>query len=362
MSTISRAGLRLLSFLGLAVALAACGSGSDTPASTTPADTARVNGLTTAELPPDADGPLVVYTGRKESLVGPLVDLFTEKTGVDVEVRYADDAALLAQMQEEGDRSPADVFWANTAGALGAAAEADLLTVLPDSFRVLPGAFVPAGGEWIPVTVRFRVLAYAPSRVDSAALPSSVTALPEAEALAGRIGWTPTYSSFQDFLTAYRIQGGNESAAAWIAAMQDADAQAYASNTPMLDALLAGEIDVALTNHYYVLRKRAEGADLAYTFFTPGDPGNLALVTGAGVLDTSARQRAARQFLSFLLTDEAQAFAVETTREVPVIAGAPTPEDFVPFETAVEYAPRLEVERLRELDETLRLLRDEGLL
>lgn len=354
--------LRLLPLLLFALVFSACGSEVEAPTDLTPADTARIAAVSTADLPPDAEGPLVVYTGRKESLVGPLVDLFTEQTGIEVEVRYADDAALLAQMQEEGDRSPADVFWANTAGALGAAVEANLLTVLPDSFRVLPGAFVPSSGEWVPVTVRFRVLAYAPGRVDSTALPSSVTELPEAEALAGRIGWTPTYSSFQDFLTGYRLQGGDEAAASWIAAMQAADAQAYTSNGPMLDALVAGEIDAALTNHYYVLRKQAEGADLAYTFFTPGDPGNLALVTGAGVLDTSARQRAARRFIAFLLTEEAQAFAAETTREVPVIAGAPSPEGFIPFETAVEYAPRLDVERLRELDETLRLLRDQALL
>ena len=105
----------------------------------------------------------------------PLVDLFRETTGVDVEVRYTDDAALLAALAEEGDRSPADVLWAGTPGALGVAAERSLLTLLPDSLRVLPGGFVPASGLWTPITVRFRVLAYAPSRVDTTALPTSVT-------------------------------------------------------------------------------------------------------------------------------------------------------------------------------------------
>ncbi|HIG75445.1 MAG TPA: extracellular solute-binding protein [Bacteroidetes bacterium] len=354
--------LRPLSLFALALVFAACGGEPEPAAVETPADTARVSAIPTAELPPDAEGPLVVYTGRKESLVGPLVEQFREQTGRDVEVRYADDAALIAQLQEEGDRSPADVLWSNTAGALGAATQANLLTVLPDSIRVLPGSFVPAGGQWVPVTVRFRVLAYAPDRVDADQLPSSVVDLPQTAALEGRIGWTPTYSSFQDFLTAYRLLGSDDAAAEWVTEMQESGAKAYPSNTPMLEALLAGEIDVALTNHYYVLRKKAEGANLDYTFFSPGDAGNLALVTGAGVLDTSQRQRAARRFVAFLLSPAAQAFAAETTKEVPVTAGAPSPEGFVPFETATNYSPKLEVERLRELDETLRLLRDQGLL
>lgn len=342
--------------------LAACGGETETPTPEAPADTARVSAISDADLPPDADGPLVVYTGRKESLVGPLVEQFREATGIEVEVRYADDAALLATLAEEGDRSPADLFWANTAGALGTASENGLFTVLPDSLRVLPGQFVPASGEWVPVTVRFRVLAYDPARVDSTTLPTSVADLPSVEALRGRIGWTPTYSSFQDFLTALRIQGSDEMAGEWIEAMEAAGATAYPSNSPMLDALVAGEIDAALTNHYYVLRKNADGANLAMHAFAPGDPGNLALVTGAGVLDTSARQRAARRFVAFLLSPEAQSFAVETTREIPVIVGAPSPEGFVPFETAAQLAPRIDVERLRELDGTLTLLRDRGLL
>ena len=353
---------RTLSVLALAMTLAACGGETETPASGTPTDTARVASIADTDLPPDADGPLVVYTGRKESLVGPLVEQFREATGLGVQVRYADDAALLAQLQEEGDRSPADVFWANTPGALGAAVEANLLTVLPDSMRVLPGSFVPPSGRWVPITVRFRVLAYAPGRVDSTALPSSIADLPGVEELAGRIGWTPTYSSFQDFLTAYRVLGSDEAASNWLGAMQEAGAKTYPSNTPMLEALLAGEIDAAITNHYYTLRKMDEGADLAFTFFTPGDAGNLALVTGAGVLDTSGRQRAARRFVSFLLSENAQAFAAETTREVPVVGGAPMPTGFMPFETAVQHAPRIEVERLSELGETLRLLRDRDLL
>src|SRR5690606_8681471 len=265
----------------------------------------------------DAEGPLVVYSGRRDALVGPLVERFRAATGLDVEVRYGTDAELIATLQEEGRASPADLLWTNTAGALGAAGEAGLLAGMPDSLLRRPAAFVPSSGRWLPVTTRFRVLAYAPQRADTTALPASVMDLPQQTGLRGRIGWTPTYSSFQDFITAMRLTHGEEATARWIEGMKALEPKAYESNTPMLEAMAAGEIDVALTNHYYVLRvlsnqdtsAAAGPPPVAMHHFAEGDVGNLALVTGAGLLHTATHPEAARRFLAFLLSEDAQAFA-----------------------------------------------------
>jgi iron(III) transport system substrate-binding protein len=347
--------LPLLAVL-FAIPFAAC---TDEPAETP--DTVEVG---------DAEGPLVIYSGRRDVLVGPLVERFEGATGLDVEVRYGTDAELIAALQEEGQASPADLFWANTAGALGAAGNAGLLAALPDSLRRMPAAFVPSSGRWVPVTTRFRVLAYAPARVDTAALPASAMDLPQQAALRGRIGWTPTYSSFQDFVTAIRLLEGEEAAAQWLEGMKALEPKAYESNTPMLEALAAGEIDVALTNHYYVLRMlgdqdttaAAGPPPVAMHHFAEGDVGNLALVTGAGLLETATHRDAARRFLAFLLTPEAQAFGVEEVNEYPVVPGVTLPAAFLPFDRAVALSPSLDFERLSDLEATLQLLRQQGLL
>lgn len=323
-------------------------------------------GLLLAACQPADEAPtsLTVYAGRSQALVDSLVERFEAESGIDVSVRYGRDAELLAALQEEGAQSPADVFWANTTGALGAASNAGLLVTLPDSLLDLPAGFVPSSNLWEPVTVRFRTLAYNTDRLDAADLPASVMDLPAMEQLEGRIGWTPTYSSFQDFMTAMRLVEGEEAARAWVDEMQALDPQAYPSNTPMIQALAAGEIDVALTNHYYVLRMTEgdEPGPVALYFFEPGDVGNLALVTGAGVLGTSTNQDAARQFIRFLLSEDAQAYAANVVYEYPVIDGTQMPSYLRPMDEAVELGPDFDFERLRELDETLNLMREAGAL
>ena len=334
----------------LLVSLAACG-GTDAP-----------------EGEAAEPGELVVYAGRRQALVERAVDRFREATGIDVQARYGNDAELLAALEEEGIRSRADLFWANTAGALGAAANAGLLTPLPDSLLQIPEAFVPSSGLWTPVTTRFRVLAYDPADVDSSALSASVLDLPERTDLRGRIGWTPTYSSFQDFVTAMQLQHGVDTTRAWIQGMKELEPKAYGSNTPMLEALAAGEIDVALTNHYYVLRmlhgENAAAAEppVAIHRFAPGDVGNLALVTGAGMLETATNRENAARFLRYLLSEEAQAQSAEMVYEYPVVQGIKLPSYFLPFDEAVRLSPALDFERLRDMEGTLRLLREEELL
>jgi iron(III) transport system substrate-binding protein len=324
---------------------------------------------------PDEAGPLVVYSGRSEALVEPILDRFREATGIEVEARYGTDAELLAALREEGEASPADVYWANTTGALVEARSAGLLAQLPDSLIGRPDAFAPADGRWVPATVRFRVLAYSPARVDTASLPSSVLDLPAQPAFRGRIGWTPTYSSFQDFVTVLRVMHGDDSTRAWIEGIKALEPRAYPSNTPMLEALAAGEIDVALTNHYYVFRilqgggegaydPAAEGAvaPVALHTFAAGDAGNLALVTGAGALETSGRRGSALRFLSFLLSDDAQSMAAETVHEYPVVGSAPLPAYLLPFERAMGLSPTVDAARMTDLEGTLNMLREADLL
>jgi iron(III) transport system substrate-binding protein len=232
------------------------------------------------------------------------------------------------------------------------------------------------------------VLAYNGDAVSPEDLPASVLDLPEHTQFEGRVGWTPAYSSFQDFVTALRATTSRDTARTWLNGMQTLNPKAWASNTPMVRALEAGEIDVALTNHYYVLRLKYGGAEGEYEgeeegeeheeeeeedaarasapvkmyHFEKGDLGNLALVTGAGALRASDQSEAAHRFLRFLLSERAQSFAATQVNEYPVVPGAPVPDYMMPAEKALKLSPEFELERLQEMDPTLELLRNVGAL
>ena len=324
---------------------------------------------------------LVVYSGRSQALVDNLVDEFKKETSIDIKVRYGNDAELLAVLNEEGEKSPADVIWANTTGALATANQQGLLTELPDSLLNKPDAYTSSNGKWIPVTVRFRVLAYNPDRISPEELPESVMDLPGMESLNGRIGWTPTYSSFYDFLTALRVEKGEDVARDWVNGMQGLNPKSYSSNTPMVQAVEAGEIDVALTNHYYLIQMKYGGLEGYYEdhehygedepnpeasfetyHFAEGDIGNLALVTGAAQLKTAGDSELAQKFLSFLLSKKAQSYAAQTVNEYPVVREVELPEYLLDEEEAFELSPDYDYEKLEQLEGTLDLLREAGLI
>lgn len=338
-----------------------------------------------------AEDSLVLYSGRSKSLIEPLIERFEKQTDTTVKVKYGTGPQLLQTLSQEGEYTSADVFWANTAGTLGAARNADLLQPLPKQILDLPDAFTPSSGRWVPITARFRVLAYNPNQVSADELPDSVLNLPELTQVEGRVGWTPTYTSFQDFVTALRISKGRSTAGDWLESMKQLEPKAYSENTPMVRALAAGELDLALTNHYYIHRLKHGGAEGEYEgheeeeeehgageegeeeghdlkpkapvkihHFKPGDPGNLALVTGAGLVKGSDHPKAAKRFIRFLLSKQAQQFAANQVNEYPVRGDVKLPDHLLEMKRVLKLSPDFDFERLRELKATLKLLREKG--
>ncbi len=307
---------------------------------------------------------LTIYSGRGKGLVDPLVQAYQAETGIKVNVRYGTDAQLLAAVQEEGTRSPADIFWANTSGSLGILNKTNALTKLPASITIKPSVYVPSSKTWTPLSIRFRVMAFNPAKIKATDLPSSVMDLPKMTALKGRIGWTPAYSSFQDFIGAMAATKGDTATSQWLSGMKTLEPKAYGTNnTQMLEALRAGEIDVALTNHYYVLRFTKVGYAMGTHYFAANDLGSLALVTGAGILKTSKNTVASQKFLTWLLSGKAQQFFSGEIFEYPVIKGAILPSSFLPLQDAINRSPKIDFDKLADyVDNAQKLLREQGLL
>ncbi|WP_034388093.1 extracellular solute-binding protein [Deinococcus sp. YIM 77859] len=312
-----------------------------------------------------AQQTLTVYSGRAKTFVEPVVQQFERATGIKVNVRYGTDSQLVAALREEGQRSPADVFWGNSVGALGELASDGRFVKLGTALtRNVAANYVPDDRSWLPTTVRFRVLAYHKDRIKPEQLPDSVLDLPKMTALKGRIGWTVSYPSFQDFLAAMIAQYGEATTRQWLEGMKALQPKDYkTSNVGMLEAMRAGEIDVALTNHYYIQRVNRLNYPIETYFFRNGDIGNLGNATGAAILKTSKNQAAATRFLSMLTGKDAQTFFLSVNFEYPVIGNILQPTTMLPYSDVTRRSPRLDPAVLpKNLDKAQRLLRDAGLL
>ena len=339
--------------LSIVAVLAACTPGAS-PGATGPAGSGA--------QPSGAAAGLTVYSGRSEELVAPLIEQFRTATGIDVQVKYGDTAELAATILEEGDASPADVFFAQDGGALGAVAAEGRLTTLPSTVLDLVDArFRSDDGHWVGVSGRARVAVYNTAELEASDMPDSILDFTD-PAWKGRLGWAPTNGSFQAFVTALRELEGEDAARAWLEGVQANEPRVYEGNDPALLAVGAGEIDVAFVNHYYLMRKLAEEPDFAAAnhFFGAGDPGALVNVAGAGILTTAPHADAALDFVEFLLTEDSQRYFAEETFEYPLIDGIEADSKLVPLDDID--SPDIDLSDLADLAGTLALLQEVGIL
>jgi iron(III) transport system substrate-binding protein len=309
------------------------------------------------------DETLTVYSGREEELVAPLFDQFEEETGVELDVRYGETAELAATLIEEGENSPADVFFGQDAGALGALEKEELLAALPaETLSRVDERYRSEQGAWTGTSGRARVVAYNSDQLSEADLPDSILDFTDDE-WSGRMGWAPTNGSFQAFVTAMRLTEGDEATEEWLRGIAANDPVVFEDNEAIRDAIAAGEIDVGFINHYYVAQAiEEEGESYPVRVYHPsgGDVGSLINVAGAGIVEASDDPDGGNEFIEFLLSDDSQRYFSEETKEYPLVGGIPSDPAVTPLDQIQQ--PAVELGQLDDLEGTLGLLQRSGAL
>lgn len=310
---------------------------------------------------------LVIYSGRAESLVGPLLAQFERASGLKLEIRYGSTSELAALLLEEGANSPADLFFAQDPGGLGAVQNAGLLAQLPAALvDGIPARFVAPDRRWVGVSGRARVVVYNTDAIGdpAAELPDDLSGFADPR-WAGRLGWAPTNGSFQAMVTAMRTLWGEQRTREWLTAVQANRPVVYENNTTAVAGTAAGEVDVALVNHYYLYRFLAEQGPgfKARNYFLPsGGPGSLLMVSGVGMLQSAAQKANAEQLIAYLLSAEAQQYFADQTYEYPVRPGVALPAELPPFAELDAAAAEIAIGDYTDLAGTADLLREVGIL
>jgi iron(III) transport system substrate-binding protein len=301
---------------------------------------------------------LTLYSGRKETLVQPLLDQFTADTGIEVEVRYAGTSETAALILEEGDNTNADVFFGVGGAALGALSRAGAFVEIDQEILdLVPAKFRSVDDDWIGTSGRARIMVYNKENVTE--IPSSVMELANAE-WKDRIAIAPSYGSFQAFVTAMRVIEGDDAAFEWLEAMNE-NALIFSKDEEVMEAVESGVADAGLVNHYYFYRRGVEDGFENLTsdaaFFGSNDVGNLVNVAGVGMLNDSAEAKA---FVEYLLSDAGQQYFSDETMEYPLTGTVQPSERLIPLDQVP--TAELDLNDIDQLDRTLELMREAGLL
>ena len=308
---------------------------------------------------------LVVYSGREQELVEPLYAQFTKDTGIELDVRWGESPELAATIREEGDATPADVFYAQDAGSIGIL-EPQLMPLPQADLDLVDPRYRDPAGRWVGVTGRVRVLAYNTDRVQANALPASVLDLASPDWKLGDIGVAPTNASFVGFVSAMRETLGDSNTQTFLDGLAQ-HAKTFQKNGQIVDAIASGEIDTGLVNHYYLYEKLGSdpNAPIANHYFGPTDPGSLVNVSAVGILSTTSHKEDAETFVNWLLTKGQVFFANDAEeREYPLNTAQPGLERAAELPPLADHmGPDVNLAKLGEdLEGTIAMIRKAGLV
>ena len=307
------------------------------------------------------DDVLTVYSGRSESLIGPIVDQFIRETGIAVGMKYGSTSELAATILEEGDKTPADIFFAQDPAGLGSV-ESEFAFLDDDISSSVPDWARPPNGKWVGISGRARTVIYNTDALDEDDLPDGLEGFLDRE-WSGRMGWAPTNGSFQAMVTAMRHVWGEARARSWLEGIQANNPKVYPKNTPIVVAVGSGEISVGFVNHYYIHRFLAEeGTSFKARNYYPrgGGPGSIMLVAGVGILDASNNKDLATKFVRFLLSTQAQQYFSRETFEHPLVEGIVPARGLLSIEHVS--ASNIDLSDLDDLVETQNMLRAVGVI
>jgi iron(III) transport system substrate-binding protein len=277
----------------------------------------RVAGLATAALTlpllvscsSDSGPSLVVYNAQHEELIDEVAKGFTEKTGIEVELRNGSDLELANQLVEEGDASPADVFLTENSPAMTLVDGKSLFANLPSTtLDRIPDQYRPDDGEWTGFAARSTVLVYNTDQLSEKELPTSLMDLAKPE-WKDRISFSPTGADFQAIVSAVLATQGEPATKDWLAGLK-ANGAVYDGNNVVLESVNSGEVPAGVIYHYYWYRDQEESGENSdrsrLHFFGKQDPGAFVSVSGAGVLKSSDDAADARKFVDYLTSKEGQ--------------------------------------------------------
>ena len=339
----------LLAAACAALLLAACGGQEDsTSAAATGASDATVS------------GEVNLYTTREPGLIQPLLDAFTDNTGIAVNTVFLKDG-LMERLGAEGERSPADVLMTVDTGNLLDVVNAGYTQAVQSDVleSAIPTHLRGGDGQWFALSLRDRVL-YADKDLELEGFTYESLADPQWK---GRVCIRSGQHPYNTSLFAAMIaHSGAEATEQWLRGVKDNLARkAAGGDRDVARDILAGICDIGIANAYYVgrMKNSEEGSEqrqwgdaiqvVRPVFASAEDGGTHVNISGGAIAANSPNRDNAVQLLEYLVSDAAQSMYAMANYEYPVKAGVELDPVVASFgEMEIDPLPLTEVARYRK--------------
>ncbi len=285
-----------------------------------------------------SDATLTIYNGQHLQTTDALVAAFTKRTGIKVRVLSNDEDVLAAQLQQEGSRSPADIYYTENSNWLALVDAAGLLAkVDPSTLANVPRQDSAADGDWVGVTARVSCMIYNTRELRRSQLPTSIIKL-EQPIWQGKIGLDSGETDFWPLVVSVDKAYGRAATIHWLEALKTnagGNAQIPDNETLTSDVNM-GIVALGVINQYYYYRLRTELGSRAMhskiAFFAPGDPGYVENISGAAILKSSQHKGEAQEFLNFMTSAAGQRIiSASDSFEYPLRAGVAANPQLIPL-------------------------------
>jgi iron(III) transport system substrate-binding protein len=271
---------------------------------------------------------LVVFSGRSDKFVKPVINEFSKQTGIQVVLHTGKSTALLNKLNVEGERTDADLFLSNDAGTLQKGSELGLFMETPSAIasQISPN-YRAKDNTWVGLSARARVLVINKNNP----LAKSVTSVFDLAdpKLKGQLGITnSTNESFIAGTTVYMLAAGKDKTKNWLQGMKDnVDGNVFNKHGKIVKTVAAGKLAVGLVNHYYIYRHLDEHPDAPIAIVLP-DQGKDGMgvawnVAGIAITKHSKKRELAEKLINFLVSSDGQKMFAETNHEYPTREGVP---------------------------------------
>ena len=312
----------------------------------------------------EVSGQLVIYSGRAEPLLQPVIDAFKAKyPNVEVLLKAGSNSELANALIEEQANPQADVFITTELFTVQSLAQQGVFqSYLPDGADQLPAEFIGADNLWTGLTRRARVIMYNADLVSQEELPTSILDLTDPKWKGQIAAAGSTNGSMQAQIAALRQLNGEEETLAWLNGLIANEVTFFGGHTDVRKAVGAGEFKLGLVNHYYYYLQKAEGSNVGIIFPDQGE-GQIGLITNAtaaAVVNGAPHVDAAQAFMDFLVSPEGQKLFAEQNYEYPLLPGVDLHPDVQPLDE-FRFADVNVVEAAQDFEATFDLMETVGL-